>query len=113
MHPTMDAMYEAYVNEVEGFSVLKADEGFITYRAYNDHIYARDVYVVPEARKLGVARVMFEALEIEGRALGLNKLVVSIVPSHVGSDGRLQCAQKLGFKILQAQNDIIFLVKEF
>jgi GNAT superfamily N-acetyltransferase len=112
MDGSLDAMYEAYINEVEGFEVLKSPEGFITYKTYPDHIYARDVYVVPEARKLGVARILFENLELEGRALGLTKLVTSIVPSQPGSDGRFECARKLGFRILQAQNDFIFLVKE-
>lgn len=107
-----DSLFAAYFRELAGEETIFVDYGFVLFREEADHIYIKDIYVVPDKRHTKLGLELLAAVENIARKIGKPKIVGSVVPSYKDSNKRVAGMLKIGFKVLEAQDDIIFFIKE-
>ena len=74
----MVSNYGKYVKEREGKEIIEGDWGFATYLLEKDLLYVVDVYVVPEKRRKGLAKSIFNKLEIEAKNKNKSHIATSL-----------------------------------
>lgn len=101
-----------YIWEREGKKMLERPEGFATYLFLPKHCYIEDIYVLPTARSSKVAQSLIAEVTIEAMAAGYTKLLGSAVVGKHGVNESLAMALKVGFKILEAKDNVIYYEKD-
>jgi len=109
-----DSLYAQYLRERSFDHIVETDKGFASYRYVKDgkSVYIVDIYVVPEARKEGVAAAMADTIVEEARKKGCTELLGSVCPSAKGSTTSLQVLLGYGMSLQSASNDFIVFSKE-
>lgn len=107
-----DSLFAAYFKELAGEDTIIVDDGFVVFSEEEDHVYLKDIYVRPEARHTGLGQELLAAVENIARQLKKPRIVGSVVPSYAGSTKRTEGMLKIGFKVLKAEQDIIYFIKE-
>lgn len=108
----MKSLFAQYILERENKAILETDKGFATYITMEDGLYIEDIYVSPEYRKTSEASLMADTIADIARSKGLKKLYGSVVPSANNSTVSLKVLLAYGFKLQNASNNFIWLVKE-
>lgn len=70
-----------------------------TNRADEKSILAEEIYVIPDHRKHGVAKIIFEAIEDKAMVEGARSVVVRVQPRNIGM---LDVCSSLGFKVVES-----------
>jgi ribosomal protein S18 acetylase RimI-like enzyme len=105
-------LYEAYIAEREGFSLVQVPQGFATYRIEGGECYLRDIYVVPEARKSGIAASLTREVERIAKEDGACVLTGTVDPRANGATEGLKAMLAYGFKLHSTYPDRIVVFKE-
>jgi ribosomal protein S18 acetylase RimI-like enzyme len=85
---TRPSLYAQYLAERCGFSVLEAEEGFAAYSITGTTAYITDIYVIPSARRLGVASRLADKVCADAKERGCTELLglVSLDTASVGAN---------------------------
>lgn len=106
------SLWANYIWEREGKKMLERPEGFATYIFLDEHCYIEDIYIVPEARNTDIAQSLIGQIALEAKHKGYTKLLGSAIIGKYGTDKSLSMAIKQGFKLLSANNNMIYYEKE-
>lgn len=109
--PLTSGHYWAYIKEREGVDVLERPEGFVTIKLLSVGLYMQDIYVAPEFRGTGVGKQLVDEAESIARGSGCQKLIGSCSADASGTES-LKAMLKLGFRVLSASDELIYLFKE-
>lgn len=104
-------MFEAYVKEREGATLLKHEHGFGIYKPWNDEwAYLQDVYVQPTYRRTGVgAEIVAQAIELAVKSKK-KALIANTDMRAAGVETSIKSALGVGFKVLKIEPDIIWYI---
>lgn len=105
-------LYAAYVKEREGKDVLKNENGFITYKIIGQELFLADMFLVKKARGSEVVSQFIEKLVQIGKDNKCSHISANIHLADSGANRTLKAALKLGFKLINANNNILVIVKE-
>ncbi len=106
------SLYGDYNSEREDKNIIEDDKGFMTFVLIPpDTLYLEDIYVKPEFRKQGHAKVLFEKVKATAKSWGCPHITTSIKPSANGSTDSLKVSLTAGFQLLRASQDAIILIK--
>lgn len=87
--------------------------GFASYVFPDENTcYIKDIYVVPELRKTGLASDIAANIEAIAKQRGCTRLIGSVVPSAKGSTSSLKVLLSYGFRLESSANDFILFVKD-
>lgn len=106
------SLYARYVKERESFDTIERPEGFMTYRVQGDTCYIRDLYVLPEHRKGGVASAMADAAASAAALAGCVRLMGTVDCRTAGYDSSLRVLLAYGFKLSSSHEGYLILHKE-
>jgi GNAT superfamily N-acetyltransferase len=81
----MPSLYAQYLTERTNKEILEAPTGYAVYYDLGDYCYIEDIFVIPEARKLGVASEIANQIVSKAKLRGKHKLLGSVKPSAKGS----------------------------
>jgi GNAT superfamily N-acetyltransferase len=98
--------------EREGFSTIEVPEGFATYRTRGTETYLRDIYVLPEFRKSGIAARLTRLVEEAAKAEGATILTGTVDPGANGATDGLAAMLAYGFKLHSCATDRIVVFKD-
>lgn len=104
--------YGDYVNETRGFEIVENDKGFATYAINGSECYIENIYVRPEFRKSGEARMFADHIKKKAIAAKCKFLTGSINLQIKDPETTMKTQLAYGFKIVVAQNNVIFLRME-
>lgn len=106
-------MYAAYIKERENKEMLQFDCGFITYKIYpeNKECFLADMYIDPKHRGTNAVAVFVNDLARVAKESGCDHISATVCVDS-GASRVLKAAFKLDFKIKNAQNNIIVIVKD-
>ena len=106
------SLYAQYVVERERSEIIEKDWGFAVYKMHKDHVYLQDIFVVEHERKNGRGVELMNEVIVFAKERGLKTMVGSVAPSTPFADAMFKIMQGLGFKLLSASEDMIYLIKE-
>lgn len=108
-----DTLYAKYIKEREGFDILEGEYSFCTYKIRNEECFIGHMYVDPEHRQKSLSRLMVEQLIIIAKENNCNALVGTIDLRDRGASNTMLAALKDGFKIYEANNNVIVIAINF
>lgn len=106
------SLYAQYVIERERAEIIEQDWGFAVYKLHKDHVYLQDIYVIEQERKNGRGVELMNEVASRAKMAGLTQMIGSVAPSTPFADSMLKIMQGLGFKLLSASEDMVYLIKE-
>ena len=106
------SLYGDYILEREKKAIIEDDKGFITFTHLPDEtFYVEDLYVRPEFRQQGHAKVLFKQVETMAKEMECKQIMTTVKPSAFGSTISLKVILTAGFQLLRANHDAIFFLK--
>jgi hypothetical protein len=105
-------MFEKYMKERQGADCLKTEKGFLFYKVEGQECFIADMYIEPEFRKSGVFEGFIDALSEIALMKSCKAITATIYLNDKGCNRTLNAAFKVGFKLAQANNNVLFIVKE-
>lgn len=108
----MSDLFLKYKKERENVESIQVDGAFITYKWLKDYCYIEDVYCVAELRDSGIAHELAEKVEKLAKAKGYRRMLGSVDTAANEPERSLRACFNNGFKILNLQGSVIWLVKE-
>lgn len=104
-------LYAEYIREREGSELYTdpSNRGFLTYREVGNECYIVDIYVVPEARKQGVAAEMADKV---AEITCCRWLTGSVCPQAQGATESLKVLVAYGMKLVKSDTNLIWFAKE-
>lgn len=101
-----------YIKERLDKHIIEDENGFATYLYENDYVYIEDIYVVKEKRKENIASAYADKIAQIAKSKGYDKMLGSVCPTAKGATTSLKVLLGYGFKVLSAEHDIIYFIKE-
>lgn len=108
----MISLYGLYIQEREGLSIIERDSGFATYKVQGQDIYLRDLYVVPSARKAGLATELADEVAAAGKEAGCRRMLGSVSPEDPKATQNIKVLLAYGMRLLNASPALIIFEKE-
>lgn len=105
------SLYAHYLAERCGFAVLECEEGFATYAITVPTVYIMDMYVVPSARRNGVASRLADQIGELAKVQGCTELSGSIDPLTQGSHESLLVLLAYGMRLSHISGGLVYLKK--
>lgn len=106
------SLYAEYLKERLGDEIIETDQGFATYRFLDpESVYLVDLYVRPEFRKRGVARVLGDMVATIGIQRGCKFMLGSVVPSAKGSSESMKVLLAYGMAPYSSGIDFVMFRK--
>jgi hypothetical protein len=105
-------MFEKYMKERQNADIVQDERGFIFYRIQSNECYIVEMFVDEPFRKTKAAHELMEIVELLAVDCQCKFLTANIHLDDKGCNRALRAAFKYGFKLAQANNNIIFIVKE-
>lgn len=108
------SLYSEYLKERTNDEILETHEGFATYRFLPDtkSVYIVDIYVIPEARKKGVAGELADKIMDIAITKGCKEMIGTVVPSAKGATTSLKVLLGYGMTLKSATENLIIFRKE-
>jgi hypothetical protein len=108
------SLYANYLTERTNDKILEGQTGFITYRYINDgkSIYLVDIYVVPENRRKGAAKMLADLVVAEAKAAGCTEIFGTVVPATNNSTMSLKVLLSYGMELHSSLDNMIIFRKE-
>jgi len=103
-------LYARYLLERQEVQTLSCALGFVTFKILADHLHIIDVYVLPEARSQGVAFSLCQEVKSIGEESGCTHIFGQVDCKSKNPSGSLKAFMKMGMDILEAKNDMIYIV---
>lgn len=101
------SLYAEYIKAREDFDCLEKTFGFATYKISGDDCYIRDIYVIPEMRNQGGARLICDEIRDFANRSGCKNLIGTVQPSTKGATTSMRAILAYGFEVFSSQNDFI------
>ena len=103
--------YAAYIKEREDKEIISNEIGFLTYKITGPQCFLADMFIQEESR--GTRAVSWFIAELERKAIEAKCEFINatIDLRDKGANRTLRAAQKLDFKIIQANQDILLISK--
>lgn len=106
------SLYPDYLKEREGIETLERELGFATYKIRSHDCYIIDIYVVPEARKSGLASQMADEIAAIGRSHGLKVLTGSVDTRDKEAVRNEKVLLAYGMRKAHQEDHMIYFYKE-
>lgn len=105
-------MIKQYLKELKGLDVYETEDGFILFKIEDEYLYVRDIYVLPEKRKKGVAAKMADELAaIVKKTHDCTAMLGDVEPSNHNATDSIKVLLAYGMKVLEANDDEIIFFK--
>lgn len=106
------SLYADYIREREGFEVVETEDGFATFKLYeNGECYLRDIYVAPEARETGLATEMADRVCEIARASLCHTLIGSVAIDDKFATRNTKVLLAYGMEIYKTSGTVVFFKK--
>lgn len=105
-------LYARYLAEREDFSVIESDLGFASFKVLGDTIYLRDIYVLPEHRRMNVAARLADEVCDVGRIYKCKTLTGSVDPKLASAAESMQALLGYGLRPIGIQGTLVIFEKE-
>lgn len=105
-------MWTEYMKERFGYSTLVEEYGFVSYTVELGTILLQEIYIKPEFRRVGKSKELLEKLEGIGKERSCSRVWAQVWTTDVGCSQTLKTALGLGFKVQDANNNRVVIVKE-
>jgi GNAT superfamily N-acetyltransferase len=106
-------LYSEYIKEREGFETfVYEDIAFTTYKKTAEFLEIGDVYVMPEHRGSFTWKRMMDRITCIGKGMGCKKLAARVMINTNNPTLSLRSTLAYDFKVVKADNDMIYLLKE-
>jgi hypothetical protein len=106
------SLYSQYIKERENGHMIETEDGFITYFIYGKECHMKDIYIVPEKRRSGVALEFQRQIVEKVKPLGctfLSGMVDIRLPSCTYS---AKCMLNDNFKLAKIDGNVIYFIKD-
>jgi len=107
-----DTLYAKYIKERDDREILEDEFGFITYKISGEECYINDMCIDLSERSGSRGRNLIEQLKEIALKLGCTFISANIYLADKGSSNTLFASLKVGFKVVKANHDILFIVKK-
>jgi predicted GNAT superfamily acetyltransferase len=107
----MSSLYAQYLKDREEYEIVENEFGFATYKVFENEVYIRDIYVVPEKRKVGMAKTMADQVCFYAKQKGAQKLIGSVDITASGATDSLKVLLAYGMSIQSLNGSMIYLFK--
>lgn len=106
-------MIKEYLKELKNLDIYETDKGFVLYRIQNeDQLYIRDIYVLPEHRKSGIAAKMADEVVLMAKEqYGCTIMIGDVEPSNQKATDSIKVLLAYGMEVLEANDDEIIFYK--
>ncbi len=106
------SLYGEYVKETRGLETVEDERGFATFLITKEECYIESIYVSPGFRKTKIASQMADEIRSIAKMRGCKYLTGSINLTISSPEASMLAQLAYGFKIVLAQNNVIFLKME-
>lgn len=108
----MKSLYAKYLEEKTNIEILESDYGFVTYEIQDTRCYISDVFTIKEKRLEGLMlKMCLEVGEI-AKARGCDCVIGTVILSNKDSTEGLKACISMGMKLLKAENNVIYLIRD-
>lgn len=109
----MSSLYAQYIKEREEKDIIESDEGFATYKIFdNGECYLQDIYVIPAMRKSGLATEMADKVVAIAKEKGCHTLIGSVCLDTNNTTRNMKVFLAYGMQIHKVIGSLIFLTKK-
>lgn len=108
---TTPSLYAQYLTERCGYEILEVDDGFVTFEMLDTAVYIRDIFVVPSARRNGLASRMADQVCAIAQGRGCLTLLGTIDPTTHGAHESLLGLLAYGMRLSHLSGGLIVLTK--
>lgn len=106
-------MFEAYLSEREGATLLRHQYGFGIYKDSSSVAgYLQDIWVHPAHRKTGVGREILDLAIAEAKKANKKALLGSTDTTSNGATESALAILRCGFQILRVDGNMIWYIRE-
>jgi GNAT superfamily N-acetyltransferase len=109
MHKLSETLYAKYISEREGLEIFETEHSFVTYKLSGDECFIKNMCVLPDERAHGRARYLINQLGELAKASNCKFITANIDLKDKGASNTLLAALRIGFKVIQANNDLLFI----
>lgn len=106
------SLYSQYLKEREDLETLETSAGFIAYKFRGPDCYIKEIYVLPEYRKSGIAAKMADTVAEITRSQGITILTGSVDSRANGADISEKVLRAYGMKPYTTEGFITYYMKE-
>ena len=107
------SLYAKYLAERTDDQILESASAFATYRYLNEkQVYIIDIYCEPHARKQGMAARLADGIAELALARGCTQMIGTVCTKTRGAEDSVKVLFAYGMRLLSANNDVIFFVKD-
>ncbi len=106
------SLYGDYIAEREDMGIVECEQGFATYKIYeNGECYLKDIYVSPAHRQSNIATEMANKIADIARERGCNVLVGSVCTDDKSATRNTKVLLAYGMDIYKTMGNMIFFRK--
>jgi GNAT superfamily N-acetyltransferase len=105
-------LYKEYLKEREGTELVEGDFGFATYKIDGKVCYIKDLYIVPEKRKLGLASKIADDICALAKQNGCDRLLGSVSLEDPNADANSRVLTAYGMKMFKTVDSMVYFTKE-
>ena len=102
------SLYAQYIKERENKDIVETDEGFATYQIYGDECYIADIYVIPGARKTGLASQLANQIKGLAKSSGCKILTGSVCLDANNAVASMNVLYAYGMKVHSIKGNMIY-----
>lgn len=107
------SLYANYIKERQGDETVEVDEGFATYRFPDaETVYLVDLYVLPDYRAKGLARLMGDRVAAIARKRGCKYMIGSVSLAARGAGSGMRVLLAYGMEPVSCGDGAVFFRKE-
>ena len=108
----MTHMYPQYLKEYDNFDTLETDFGFIIYKIELDHIFIRDIYILPEFRNGIKGKILGDLITQVAEENGKPSLVGCVWLKSKTPELTMQYLIRWGMKFAFTDKEMMFFKKD-
>lgn len=112
MEKLSNTLYAKYIKEREDLDIIENEVGFITYKTRALECFIADMFVDLEERGKRKGIKLLEELVVKAKDAGCTHITATVHLWDNGASNTLFAALKSGFKVAQAQNGSLLIVKD-
>jgi len=100
------------MKERQNADLIQNQKGFVFYRIHSDECYIVEMFIDEPYRGGPAFKELIETLELIAKDCQCKYMSANIYLNDPGCNRSLSAALKVGFKLHQANNNILLIVKE-
>lgn len=108
----MLSLYGRYLKETFGKEIVEDSDGFATFSIVKNECYIETVYVIPESRQKGKAKIYADLISDIAKTRQCKYLTTTINPGISTVERSMQVILSYGFKFHSCDSQKIVFMKE-